>query len=213
MRRLIFVCFFALLFISPSNGIVYFDDFGSYDNPGSMNPPASGLYASYWSSDESYETNQRAWHIVDDPAYAPTFGNFANSFGAVGQQIHWLAFTVDTPVPITEVNLEFDYLVQSNATFRIYVSSVDEYTNLNQVSFAFIKRSNNGEIQDSTGLIDLMPFLTSGASHLVIRFESDISDVGQSHIRLDNFNLEVIPEPVTILLFGLGGILLRRRKN
>jgi len=210
-----------------SAGSLYFDDFGSYTNT-DMNPPSQGDYATNWNSDSSYTATNGAWHISADPIHAPGNGQFANTFGLPsGANSRWLSFTVNEASVITGATLQFDYLVQTNANLSVWISSVDSYTGLVAVPFTFVKRANNGEIVDNTGIIDLTPYLAN-SSRLVVKFDALTNGTSFSHISIDNFSLSTTmstggstPTPVgydmhwlIITLVGLtlvGGYLLRKR--
>lgn len=193
---------------------VYYDDYESYTLGGSMNPPVGGLYTDHWSSDTDYTTTNGAWSIRESQDYAPSFGKFVGTYGLPDglPNHHWLAFTVETPYAISGATLQFDYLVQMSTDLEIFVSSVDEYTDLVSVPFTFEKRSNQGQIEDNTNSINLQPYLSPTANRLVIRLDATTTGSAYSWIAIDNFSLAVVPEPATLLLLSLGSLMLRKRR-
>jgi len=190
------------------------DNFSSYPLYGYMNPPASGQYAANWLSDGA--AGGGPWVVWIDPTYAPTFGQYALTNGDPSglPNDRWLSFTLHESQPIQSATLQLDYLVQTSASLGISVSAVDPYTSLVSVPFSFTKRANQGQIEDNTGLIDLTPYLAVGSSTLVVRFDAETVGSSYSHIRLDNFSLNVvtasdpstIPEPSTLIIWSLLGV-------
>jgi len=215
MKKCLLVLSILLLFSSKADSsVMYYDDFESYPTAESMNPPSSGIYSMHWNSDAPrlWDPDNGAWTVGTDPVYAPEFGKFVVTYGLPSQTTeHWLSFTANSAIAITEAVLEFDYLVQENTELDMYISTISDIMGLVPVPYSFIKRSNDGEIVDSTGQIDLMPYMTPDATRLVVRFDTTTTGSSSSHIRIDNFNL-IVPEPVTLLLLGLGGLFLRKRK-
>lgn len=51
---------------------------------------------------------------------------------------------------------------------------------------------------------------TAGSSELFILFENFAGNVGEPWVAIDN--ISIVPEPATMILLGLGGLLLRRRR-
>ena len=215
MKRILLILAVLLSFESKADSsAIYYDDFESYPTGESMNPPLSGIYSSHWNSDAPHlwDPDNGAWTVGNDSVYAPEFGNFLLTYGLPLQTTeHWISFSVDSTIAINEAFLEFDYLVQDNTELEIYISNVSDQMGLVPVPYSFIKRSNNGEIEDGTGQIDLMPYIIPDATRLIVRFDSTTTGTAFSHIRIDNFSL-IIPEPGTILILGVGSILLLKRK-
>jgi hypothetical protein len=184
--------------VSPPAPIVktYSDDFSSYSGA-CMDPPSSGVYTANWDAEGTYVpgVDHGPWHIGGDSLYAPAFGQYAETWGLPsGANPRWLTFTVNETGTITEATLQFDYLVQTNATLAISISPTDGFTDLVPVPFTFVQRFNSGQIEDSTGSIDLTPYLSSSAT-LVVRFDSVGTGSTASLIRLDNFSLSTTSAP------------------
>ncbi len=76
----------------------------------------------------------------------------------------------------------------------------------------------NGEVLESYNINELAPISTSGANQGafrgIVRQTMDISAfrVSNSFVVLDDLTFTRVPEPSTLLLLGLGAVMLRRKK-
>lgn len=202
---------------------VTFDDFESYPLLGPTNPPAAGAFASQWNSDETYNvvSNNTVWGVLDDTVFDPGTGKFLQMTGKplMATNEHWLAFSIDDIGPITGAQLSFDYCVQIASDLSIFVSESGPTSGRVAVPFPFSHFTNQGQLEGTTGVIDLSPYLSQTSSHLVVIFVGDGAYSTYSEVRIDNFALTTSTVPLPSALWsGLGllgglGIVARLRKR
>ena len=184
-------------------GTVVLDDFESYPLDAGIGPAASGTYASSWSADAQFvhlgtAEEQARWFITADPSFDPDAGQYLVMQGipVSTPTEHWAAFTYTGTDAITSALLNFDYLVQSNTDLSLYVSESGATSDRVAIPYSFTHRANHGEIVDSTGTIDLLQYLSQGATSFTVIFDGTTAGSSYSHIRIDNFGLSVQAVPL-----------------
>lgn len=167
-----------------------FDDFESYPAGASMDPPPTGAFASQWTADAPHVASpgNGGWVVADDASHAATNGRFVEmTSGAGGASTrHWIAFELEADEVIQSARVSFDYLVQTNAGLRLYVSESGPEFGRVEVPFTFAQRANAGTIADETGSIDLSAYVSGTSTRLHVILEGTAAGTSFSRVRIDN---------------------------